>query len=96
MILAGLAAVFMGLGTALWMFVPLMIIQGLSQATGWSALSKNIASFFTVSSRGKAMGLFSTSYAFGGLVAAPVTGFAGVLAVRLVAGGVLRRRRQSS
>ncbi|GAA5113177.1 MFS transporter [Pseudonocardia adelaidensis] len=75
MILAGVAAIFMGLGTALWLFAPLMIVQGLAQATGWAALSKNIASFFTVSSRGRAMGMFSTSYAFGGLVAAPVAGW---------------------
>lgn len=75
MIFAGVAAVFMGFGTALWMFVPLMIVQGLAQATGWAALSKNIASFFTVSSRGRAMGLFSTSYAFGGLAAGPFAGF---------------------
>ena len=75
MILAGLAAVSMGLSTALWLFAPLMITQGLAQATGWAALSKNIASFFTVARRGRMMGLFSTSYAFGGLVAAPVTGW---------------------
>ncbi|MEN5072519.1 MFS transporter [Isoptericola cucumis] len=75
MIFAGLAAVFMGFGSALWLFAPLMIVQGLAQATGWSALSKNIASFFTVKSRGRAMGMFSTSYAFGGLVAGPVAGF---------------------
>lgn len=75
MILAGIAAITMGMVTALWLFFPLMIAQGLAQATGWAALSKNIASFFTVSSRGKAMGMFSTSYAFGGLVAAPVAGF---------------------
>ncbi|HVH24270.1 MAG TPA: MFS transporter [Pseudonocardia sp.] len=75
MIMAGLAAVFMGLSTALWLFAPLMIVQGLAQATGWAALSKNIASFFTVARRGRVMGLFSTSYAFGGLVAAPVAGW---------------------
>jgi sugar phosphate permease len=75
MILAGLAAISMGLSTALWLFAPLMITQGLAQATGWAALSKNIASFFTVSSRGRMMGMFSTSYAFGGLVAAPVVGW---------------------
>jgi MFS transporter, OPA family, glycerol-3-phosphate transporter len=75
MIFAGVAAVLMGVGSALWLFAPLMIVQGLAQATGWSALSKNIASFFTIKSRGRAMGMFSTSYAFGGLVAAPVAGF---------------------
>ncbi|WP_202410902.1 MFS transporter [Brevibacterium rongguiense] len=72
MAMAGVAALFMGLIPALWLFMPLMIVQGLAQSTGWSALSKNIASFFTIRTRGRAMGLFSTSYAFGGLVAVPI------------------------
>lgn len=75
MVGACIAALFMGIVPALWMFVPLMVVQGLSQSTGWSALSKNIASFFTISNRGRAMGLFSTSYAFGGLVAVPFMGW---------------------
>ncbi|MET3144092.1 UNVERIFIED_ORG: sugar phosphate permease [Arthrobacter sp. UYEF2] len=75
MVMAGIAAVFMGIAPAVWMFLPLMVVQGLAQSTGWSALSKNIASFFTIPKRGRAMGFFSTSYAFGGLVAVPVTGW---------------------
>ncbi|NYD78592.1 MFS transporter [Arthrobacter cupressi] len=75
MVMAGVAALFMGIAPAVWLFVPLMIVQGLAQSTGWSGLCKNIASFFTVRKRGRAMGLFSTSYAFGGLVATPFTGW---------------------
>jgi OPA family glycerol-3-phosphate transporter-like MFS transporter len=75
MLFAGIAAILCGFTSALLLFVPLLIVQGLSQSTGWSALSKNIATFFTVTARGRAMGLFSTSYAFGGLVAAPFAGF---------------------
>ncbi|WGW11638.1 MFS transporter [Saxibacter everestensis] len=75
MIMATVAAFFMGIGTALWLFLPLMIVQGLSQSTGWAALSKNIATFFTIKARGRAMGFFATSYAFGGLVGAPFTGW---------------------
>lgn len=75
MVMAGVAALFMGLSTAVWFFFPLMVLQGLAQSTGWSALSKNIASFFTIRVRGRAMGFFSTSYAFGGLVGAPFTGW---------------------
>ncbi|RBP65086.1 sugar phosphate permease [Brevibacterium sanguinis] len=75
MLFAAIAALFMGIIPALWMFLPLMIVQGLAQSTGWSSLSKNIASFFTVAKRGRAMGFFSTSYAFGGLVAVPVMGW---------------------
>lgn len=75
MVMAGVAALFMGLVPAVWLFFPLMIVQGLAQSTGWSGLCKNIASFFTISRRGRAMGFFSTSYAFGGLVGAPFTGW---------------------
>lgn len=75
MVMAAIAAMTMGIAPAVWLFLPVMIVQGLSQSTGWSGLSKNIASFFTLRRRGRAMGLFSTSYAFGGLVAAPVTGW---------------------
>lgn len=75
MVMAAVAAIIMGIAPAVWLFMPLMIVQGLAQSTGWSGLSKNIASFFTIRRRGRAMGMFSTSYAFGGLVAVPVTGW---------------------
>ncbi|MEV7603981.1 MFS transporter [Paenarthrobacter sp. NPDC089322] len=75
MIMAGVASFLMGVVPAVALFLPLMIAQGLAQSTGWAALSKNIASFFTISKRGRAMGFFSTSYAFGGLAGAPVTGW---------------------
>lgn len=75
MFFAAVAALVMGIIPALWLFMPLMIVQGLAQSTGWSSLCKNIASFFTVSKRGRAMGFFSTSYAFGGLVAVPFMGW---------------------
>lgn len=75
MVMAGVAAIFMGIAPAVWLFLPLMIVQGLAQSTGWSGLSQNIAKFFTINRRGRAMGFFSTSYAFGGLVAVPVTGW---------------------
>lgn len=75
MIMAGAASLLMGIVPAVALFLPLMIAQGLAQSTGWAALSKNIASFFTISKRGRAMGFFSTSYAFGGLAGAPVTGW---------------------
>ncbi|WP_238654202.1 MFS transporter [Rothia uropygialis] len=65
----------MGLVPAVWLFLPLMITQGLAQSTGWAAFSKNIASFFDTRVRGRTMGLFASSYAFGGLVAVPVMGW---------------------
>lgn len=75
MVLAVFAALGMGIVPAFWLFAPLMVVQGLGQSTGWSALSKNIASFFTIRSRGRAMGAFATSYGFGGLIAVPVMGW---------------------
>lgn len=69
------AALFMGLFPALVLFVPLMIVQGLAQSTGWAPLCKNMASFFSVRERGRVLGLWSTNYAFGGLVAAPFVGW---------------------
>ncbi|MDR6507632.1 MFS transporter [Arthrobacter oryzae] len=75
MVMAAVASLLMGVVPAVALFLPLMIVQGLAQSTGWSALSKNIASFFSISKRGRAMGFFSTSYAFGGLAGAPVTGW---------------------
>lgn len=75
LVMAAVAALAMGIAPAVWFFLPLMIVQGLAQSTGWSALSKNIAAFFKPQARGRAMGLFATSYAFGGLVAAPFAGW---------------------
>src|SRR5699024_9830913 len=75
MAMAGVSALLMGIVPAFWFFVPLMLVMGLSQSTGWSGLCKNIASFFPIRIRGRAMGFFSTSYAFGGLVAVPVSGW---------------------
>jgi sugar phosphate permease len=52
-----------------------MLIQGLAQSTGWSGLCKNIGSFFPAEQRGRVLGLWSSCYAFGGLVASPFAGW---------------------
>lgn len=75
MAMAGVSALLMGIVPAFWFFVPLMLFMGLAQSTGWSGLCKNIASFFPIRIRGRAMGFFATSYAFGGLAAVPVSGW---------------------
>lgn len=75
MAFAAITALLMGIIPALWLFMPLMVVQGLAQSTGWSSLCKNMATFFTIGKRGRAMGFFSTSYAFGGLVAVPIMGW---------------------
>lgn len=75
LLMSACAALFMGLAPALILFAPLMVVQGLAQSTGWASLCKNMASFFAVRERGRVLGLWSTNYAFGGLVAAPFTGW---------------------
>ncbi|TXG92425.1 MFS transporter [Rhodococcus rhodnii] len=73
--ISAVATVFMGLLPALVFLVPLMIVQGLAQSTGWSGLLGNMAQFFTIRERGRILGLWSTNYAFGGLAAAPILGW---------------------
>lgn len=73
--ISALATMFMGLLPAVVFLLPLMIVQGLAQSTGWSGTLNNMAQFFSIGERGRILGLWSTSYAFGGLVAAPVVGW---------------------
>ncbi|OZC51589.1 MFS transporter [Rhodococcus sp. WWJCD1] len=73
--ISAVATLFMGLLPALVFLLPLMIVQGLSQSTGWSGTLKNMSQFFSIGERGRVLGLWSTNYAFGGLVAAPVLGW---------------------
>lgn len=73
--MSAVATALFGIVPALVLFAPLMIVQGLAQSTGWSALCKNVAQFFTISERGRVLGLWSTNYAFGGLAAAPFVGW---------------------
>lgn len=69
------AALLMGTYATLPIFASCMIIQGLAQSTGWSGLCKNVSSFFSTGERGRVLGYWSTSYAFGGLVATPFAGW---------------------
>jgi sugar phosphate permease len=73
--ISALATMFMGILPAVVFLLPLMIVQGLSQSTGWSGTLNNMAQFFSIGERGHILGLWSTCYAFGGLVAAPVVGW---------------------
>ncbi|SDI71679.1 Sugar phosphate permease [Actinokineospora alba] len=75
LVMSAVAAVLLGIGPALILFAPLMIVQGLAQSTGWSPLCKNVAQFFTIGERGRILGLWTTNYAFGGLAAAPFIGW---------------------
>lgn len=73
--ISAIATLFMGLLPAVVFLLPLMIVQGLAQSTGWSGTLSNMSQFFSVGERGHVLGLWSTNYAFGGLVAAPVVGW---------------------
>jgi OPA family glycerol-3-phosphate transporter-like MFS transporter len=73
--ISAVATVFMGLLPAVVFLLPLMIVQGLAQSTGWSGTLKNKAQFFSIGERGRTLGIWSTNYAFGGLVAAPLLGW---------------------
>lgn len=65
------AAIAMGTAATIPIFITCMLVQGLAQSTGWSALCKNIGSFFSTGERGRVLGFWSTCYAFGGLVSSP-------------------------
>ncbi|MEV5006607.1 MFS transporter [Streptomyces sp. NPDC093064] len=69
------AACVMGLSSALLVFGGAMVVQGLAQSAGWAPLCKNMGSFFPMRQRGRALGLWSTNYAFGGLAAPPFLGW---------------------
>ncbi|WP_405852219.1 MFS transporter [Streptomyces sp. NBC_00090] len=69
------ASLALGVGSSLLVFALAMGIQGLAQATGWAPLCKNMVSFFPVPERGRVMGLWCSSYAFGGLAAPPFLGW---------------------
>lgn len=74
--ISAVATLTMGLLPALVFLLPLMIVQGLAQSTGWSGTLTNMAQFFSIGERGRILGLWSTNYAFGGLVAPPLLGWA--------------------
>ncbi|MGF6092651.1 MFS transporter [Pseudomonas sp. 18173] len=75
LVISAVAALAMGTYATLPIFVSCMLIQGLAQSTGWSGLCKNVGSFFSTGERGRVLGYWSTSYAFGGLVATPFAGW---------------------
>lgn len=75
LVISALTALLMGTYATLPIFASCMLIQGLAQSTGWSGLCKNVGSFFSTGERGRVLGYWSTSYAFGGLVATPFAGW---------------------
>jgi sugar phosphate permease len=80
MLLSGMAVsiamnVGFGLASTSTAFFALMTINGLAQATGWSANVGTMASWFTHKERGKVMGLWTTNFQAGGVVANALASF---------------------
>ena len=75
LVISAAAAMVMGSYATFPIFASCMLIQGLAQSTGWAGLCKNIGSFFPAAQRGRVLGLWSSCYAFGGLVASPFAGW---------------------
>lgn len=75
LLISAAAALVMGSYATFPIFASCMLIQGLAQSTGWAGLCKNIGSFFPAAQRGRVLGLWSSCYAFGGLVASPFAGW---------------------
>ena len=76
---SALAAAAMGASTITVMLGVLFGLQGLCQSTGWAPIMKNIGNFFSQRERGTVIGMYSTSYAVGGMVASVYAGYWGDL-----------------
>lgn len=75
LLISAVAAALMGTFATLPIFATCMVIQGLAQSTGWAGLCKNLGSFYATKERGRIFGMWTTCYAFGGLVSAPFAGW---------------------
>lgn len=69
MLASASACVLFGLSSTPVMLVVAFTANGLAQATGWPGTNKAIADVTTRETRGKVMGVWSTCYQVGGLVA---------------------------
>jgi len=75
MLASSVVAAAMGLSNTVVLLGILFFVQGLCESTGWAPLTKNLGFWFSSRERGRVMGLWSTSYAFGGMVASPFAGY---------------------
>ena len=76
---SALTAAAMGASSITVMLGVLFGLQGLRQSTGWAPLMKNVGNFFSQRERGTVIGLWSTCYAVGGMVASVYAGYWGDL-----------------
>lgn len=80
MLLSGMAVsiaanVGFGLAESSAAFFVLMTVNGVAQATGWSAGVGTMASWFNRQERGRVMGLWATNFQAGGVAANTLTAF---------------------
>ena len=75
MLASSVVAVAMGLSSTVVLLGVFFFVQGLCQSTGWAPLTKNMGFWFSTKERGRVMGFWCTSYAFGGMVASPFAGY---------------------
>src|SRR3954466_2823766 len=76
MLVSIIAALLSGSSKTVLMLGVMLCVQGLVQASGWAPLAKNMGEFFSRRERGRVMGWWCTSYAFGGFVASSLAGLA--------------------
>ncbi len=67
-------AVAMGASTWLTAFLVINFLQGLAQSCGWAPLAKNLSCWYSRRERGRVLGLWSTNYAAGSVVAFAMAG----------------------
>ncbi len=75
MLASSVVAVAMGLSSTVVLLGVFFFVQGLCQSTGWAPLTKNMGFWFSSKERGRVMGFWCTSYAFGGMLASPFAGY---------------------
>ncbi len=69
---SSIVSIFMGFTSAVWLFLILMIINGLFQAMGAPPCSIIIGKWFSQNERGLKMGIWNTSHNVGGGLIAPL------------------------
>ena len=72
---AAAACAAFGLASVAWLFLALYVANGLFQSSGWPGTVKSMGSWFTAKERGTVMGVWSTCYQAGGLLATAVATF---------------------
>src|SRR4051812_44375871 len=76
MLVSVIVAILCGASNGIIALGVLLTAQGLVQASGWAPLAKNMGEFFSRRERGRVLGWWCTSYAFGGFVASSLAALA--------------------